>query len=502
MNIEGLFHSPGRGISDFARAQVLLFRQDPSLQDYFMQLELDDRDGPLASRQNLRSRSQLSSWIIGGLDNASRVGQSRRIKADVLFCPMPYFGRESENRLLVRTLLGLVQTDARVVCLLMGNAPCRAEIDEQLKAAGRSSQVEFVDPTSCSSLFEARVRARVVRMRAEKAFNDSVSILEPEGLSASQKLKPGFNEVARFVEAWQRLADNIEFDAVIARCHWHTLCSPVCRTALQRDKPVITFQQGVIGHSLDMPVTASKYVAFGHSSASFLERANRLFFDAVDAPVPPVEYVPGGSLIDDLRVLPDQFALQTLLIVDVPSAQSNFYGVESQCQALLELADKLLSGCSSVRRIVIRPHPFWGNLNFEECHRLVRKYPGRCEISHPSWSLDDDLRRSSAVIGIFSGVLTVASTCGLPTIFLQTEGGFTTGDLACFSPQQTLMPEEAYLEIERIFSDRHAYEQARAAALQNGREYYQDGRNADLSGSFFDRLLSERTLSEVPVESK
>lgn len=502
MNTEVLFHSPESGIAEFEETQVHLFRQDARLQDYFMQLQLDAEDRSRASSHSLRSRNRLSSWLIEGADKVNRSGKSRRIKTDVLFCPMPYFGRESENRLLVRTLMGLVQTDARILCLLLGNAPCRAEIDEKLKAAGREGQVEFLDPTTCSNLFEARVRARMVRMRADAVFNQTVSILEPYGLSPSTAVISGFQEVARFVEAWERLADNVEFDAVVARCHWHALCSSVCRTAQERGKPSVTFQQGVIGHSLDVPVTASKYVAFGRASASFLERANKHFFNAAELPEPSVEYVPGGSLIDDLKILPDQFAHQTLLMVDVPTAQADFYGVAPQCQALLELADALLSRCASLRRIVIRPHPFWSNLDFEGCHRLARKYPTRCELSHPSWPLDDDLRRSSAVMGIFSGVLTVASACGLPAIFLQTAGGFTTGDLACFSPQQTLLPDEAFSHIDRIFSDRQAYSQARAVAIQNGREYYHEGSNADLSGSFFERLLSKETFAEALVESK
>ena len=106
---------------------------------------------------------------------------------------------------------------------------------------------------------------------------------------------------------------------MVARCHWHPLCSPVCRTARQRGKPVITFQQGVIGHTLDVPVTASKYVAFGQSSASFLARMNRRFFQAAGMPEPPVEYVNGGCLFDTVIALPDQFAHQTLLMVDVPT---------------------------------------------------------------------------------------------------------------------------------------------------------------------------------------
>ena len=276
---------------------------------------------------------------------------------------------------------------------------------------------------------------------------------------------------------------------MVARCHWHVLCSPVCRTALQRAKPVITFQQGVIGHTLDVPVTASKYVAFGHPSASFLARVNNRFFQAAGLREPSVEYVNGGCLFDTVIELPDQFDNQTLLMVDVPGGQNDFYGIESQCSALLQLAERLLTADLPLRRLVIRPHPYWSNLDFEACQRLVREHSTRCELSHPVWSLEDDLRRSSAVVGIFSGALTVASACGLPTIFLETEHGYTTGDLACFSPRQTLLPDAAFCEIGKLLSDRRAYTEARTDALRNAREYYTNGANLKFTGEFFERLL-------------
>ena len=102
--------------------------------------------------------------------------------------------------------------------------------------------------------------------------------LNPTALQPGLEVKPTFEHVAFFVESWERLAPWLEFDALVARCHWHVLCSAVCRTALQRGKPVVTFQQGVITHTLDAPVTASKYVAFGPSSASFMAKVNRAFF--------------------------------------------------------------------------------------------------------------------------------------------------------------------------------------------------------------------------------
>jgi hypothetical protein len=178
-------------------------------------------------------------------------------------------------------------------------------------------------------------------------------------------------------------------------------------------------------------------------------------------------------------------------MVDEPTdcGQSRFYSLENQSQALLELANRLLAADPPLRRLIIRPHPFWNNLDFAACQRLVREHPDRCELSHPAWSLEDDLRRSSVVVGIFSGVLTVASACGLPAIFLQTDEGYVTGDLACFSPRQTLRPDAAFCAISGILSDRQAYAEARKEAVRNAREYYAEGTNLDLTGAFFERLL-------------
>ena len=417
-----------------------LYRHDTSLQDYFHPLQLDMLAKSEGNSDGDRTSNQLVSWAIRGADGISKLAYRQRIKTDVLFCPMPYFNRKTENIFLMRSLLGLAETGAKILCLLPSSSPLRDELDQQLKTVGRSGQVDFLDPATSLNRIEARTRARMSTIRGSLAFEKAVSILEPYQLMPGRAAKAGFAQIAHFVEAWERLAPRIEFDSVVARCHWHTLCSSVCRTAQERGKPVITFQQGVIGHTLDVPVTASKYVAFGRSSATFLEKANKRFFQAAGMPQIATEYVPGGCLYDTITPLPNQFDQQSLLIVDVPMAQDDFYGTENQCQALLQLAEKLLASPIPLRKIIIRPHPYWSNLDFAACQRLAREYPTRCELSHPAWSLEDDMRRSSAVAGIFSGVLTVAAACGLPTIFLETEDGYQTGDLACFSPHRRYCP--------------------------------------------------------------
>ena len=500
MDLHDLFRSSnGSLLKAFAQMQLHLYRHDASLQDYFMTLHSETFAGPRATSHNRQPVSRYIEGAIHVADRISRFRSRRRIKADVLFCPMPYFDRRTENQFLIRTLLALAQTDATILCLLPVGAPCRDELNARLAAAGRAGQITFIDPAAPFNPIEARSRSEVSRLRGRAAFDETVQILEPYQLSPGLEVKANFEHVAFFTESWERLAPWVEFDALVARCHWHVLCSSVCRTALERGKPVITFQQGVITHTLEAPVTASKYVAFGPSSASFMAKVNRAFSKAVGMAESPVEYISGGSLYDTITALPDQFDRETLLMVDEPTdrGQSRFYSLESQSQALLDLAKRLLAAGPPLRRLIIRPHPFWSNLDFAACQRLVREHPDRCELSHPAWSLEDDLRRSSVVVGIFSGVLTVASASGLPTIFLQTDDGYATGDLACFSPNQTLLPDAAFCAISRILSNRQAYTEAGTEALRNAREYYANATNLDLTGAFFERLLSTGHMTKA-----
>jgi hypothetical protein len=500
MDLHDLFRSPnGSLLEAFAQMQLHLYRHDVSLQDYFMTLHSETFAGPRASSRNRQSVSRYIEGAIHVADRISRFRPRRRIKADVLFCPMPYFDRRTENQFLIRTLLALAQTDATILCLLPNGAPCRDELNTRLAVAGRAGQITFIDPAAPLNPLEARSRSEVARLRGRAAFDETVQILEPYQLSPGLEVKGKFEHVAFFSESWERLAPWVEFDALVARCHWHVLCSSVCRTALARGKPVVTFQQGVITHTLEAPVTASKYVAFGPSSASFMAKLNRAFSKVVGMPESPVEYISGGSLYDTITALPDQFDRRTLLMVDEPTdrGQSRFYSLESQSQALLDFAERLLAAGPPLRRLIIRPHPFWSNLDFAACQRLVREHPDRCELSHPAWSLEDDLRRSSVVVGIFSGVLTVASACGLPAVFLQTEDGYATGDLECFSPTQMLQHDAAFCAISKILSDRQAYAEAQAVALHNAREYYANGTNLDLTGAFFERLLRTEPATSV-----
>jgi hypothetical protein len=497
MDIDDFFHAPQSSIAKFAEMQVHLYRHDVSLQDYFHALDREVFSGP---RKPLNARAPFNSlvtWSFRAADKTTQVLKSRRFKTDILFAPTPYFGRKTEIRFLVRTLLGLAHTGAEILCLLPLYAPVRQELESELATAGYSKQVTFLDPGMPLNPVEGRMRTIAAKLRGREAFEKTVQILEPFGLSPTGSALPDFERTAQYIEAWERLAPSIEFDAVVARCHWYDLCSSVCRTGMQRGKPVITFQQGVVDHTLDVPITASKFVAFGASSASVLAQSNRKFFDAVGSPEPPVEFFDAGSLFDLIVPLPDQFSLQSVLLIDFHSVPGDPWGTEREVQALLQLAEKLLSAKLPLRRLVMRPHPHWNDHDLGACLQLVREHRDVCELSHPAWPLEDDLRRSSVVIGISSGVLTVASASGLPTIFLRTEQGLRTRDLECFSPEQTLLPDAAFREVSRLLTDRECFAEARDVAMRNASEYYTSGANAPLDGPFFTRLLSREPVKKA-----
>jgi len=491
MDIDDLFHSPQNNVARLAEMQVHLYRHDVALQDYFRALDNEVFVGSRHAPSVLRATNPRLTWPFRAANKAAQILRSRRFKTDILFVPTLYFGRKSEIRLLTKTLLGLAQTGAEILCLLSALAHFRKELDQELEAAGCSKQVTFLDPSMPMSPLEGRMRAKAARFRARAAFEETVQILEPFGLSPTGSVIPDFESTARHIEAWERLAPSIDFDAVVARCHWYDLGSPVCRTGIQRGKPVITFQQGVVDHTLDVPITASRFVAFGAPSASVLAESNRRFFDAVGSPEPPVEYINAGSLFDVLLPLPDQFSVRSLLLIDFHSVPGDPWGTAKEVQALLQLAEKLLSARLPLNRLVIRPHPHWNDHDLGACLELVREHRDVCELSHPVWPLEDDLRRSSVVVGIASGVLTVASASGLPTIFLRTEQGFAIRDLECFAPAQTLLPDAAFRQVCRLLNDHETYVEARKVAMRNASEYYAGGVNAALDGAFFTRLLSD-----------
>jgi hypothetical protein len=164
-----------------------------SLQDYFTMLQLDELASPRARSSKQRASDRLLPWAARSADRVCQLRPRRKIKTDVLFCPTLYFGRGTENRLLIRTLLGLAQTDAKILCLLPSDAPCRQEIETQLALGGRSGQVSFVDPIASSNPVEAGLRSQVARIRGAPPLKRLSGFLSRTGLARRTKSYPASN---------------------------------------------------------------------------------------------------------------------------------------------------------------------------------------------------------------------------------------------------------------------------------------------------------------------
>src|ERR1035441_495713 len=133
IDFQNLFHcSSGSQVAAFSQAQLHLYRHDVSLQDYFLPLQ-GKMNGLRFNHGDQRPSKRSFASAPLGANKVSRLLRRKKIKADVLFCPAPYFLRNTETQFLIRALLGLAQTDSTILCLLPLDAPCRDELNARLE---------------------------------------------------------------------------------------------------------------------------------------------------------------------------------------------------------------------------------------------------------------------------------------------------------------------------------------------------------------------------------
>jgi hypothetical protein len=84
---------------------------------------------------------------------------------------------------------------------------------------------------------------------------------------------------------------------------------------------------------------------------------------------------------------------------------------------------------------------------------------------------------------LFSGALTVAAACGVPTVFLWKAGWFYTPDLACFE-ECFVSSEEALHRVWELMTSSTAYAQWQRFAIAGAEGYYFRRQQADLDSVF------------------
>jgi hypothetical protein len=274
---------------------------------------------------------------------------------------------------------------------------------------------------------------------------------------------------------WQRLRPLLDYDRLIVRNHFGSLDSVIALDGLLQGKQVITLQHGVISSSGFFPVLADTVITFGEASASFLKRADAHFGELTGTVPFARRYIPAGSLFDEIMDVGDTFACRTLLVIDQDNRDALFYGLQPAFDALHRVAT-LCTRYTPGLKVIYRPHP-----SVEKVPEWVTTLQGHDTdvVVSRGRPVLDDIRQSTVAISLFSGALTIAAACGVPSIFLWREGWFYTPDLACFG-DCFACPEEALRRVGDVVTDRTAYSRWRAVATAAAEKYYSERRCATL----------------------
>lgn len=472
------FSFPNRGVAEaLATAQILLYKVSPDFQNYFYSIQKNVGFTP-------KSETPVKKTVLSSLARSVRTLSAaipkQRIKVDVVVCGTWLWERRQENELLINLLKGLLKQDISVLCLLHKGSSVR-----QMRSLA-DGKLTFLDPAGVLGRLDARFGLGIARHKAMQDFEQARQILKPHGIYLYESALPEFEWAAARLLEWATWSPYIEFETAIVRCHWLPLCSAIAHSGWQRHKKVVTLQQGVVGHTLDIPILAHQYLCFGESSENLLRKMEARFFQATEQKNICQDYVRVGAIFDPILEL-NNFREKTVLILDQTTRWANhLYGLEEQEAALTRLVAQLGEGERGISKVIIRPHP--ASTDLQKWQQLASSLD-KCELSERKFSLSDDLNRSSVTISIFSGGSVAAAAGGLPSFFIRTPNGYYTPDLACFE-EQCLSSDRLLSTIERLCTDEQYYRQVQQQCSQAAQIYYENNRACEFNDKLIDKILN------------
>jgi hypothetical protein len=279
---------------------------------------------------------------------------------------------------------------------------------------------------------------------------------------------------------WERVSSYLEYDNFIVRNHFGSIDSVIALDSLLRGKHVVTLQHGVISSMGFFPILANTVITFGRASAEFLRRMDASFGQQTGTLPFARRFVLAGSLFDEIEEVGDTFHHRTLLVIDQDNpAARRYYGLDDALSGLHEVVTRCAREIGSIT-IIYRLHP--SAKRVPEWVQRIQSECGNVQISQ-GVPLLEDLKRSTVALGLFSGALTVAAACGVPTFFLWEKGWFYTPDLECYE-EVFVDRNEAVEEIEATFRYPNHYNLCRSMSTWGSERYY-NGRKA----CSFDGLL-------------
>ena len=450
-----------------------------NLQSYFQSsaLEITDRTSPFR-------RSRLG----GSLSLICRplVRLRRRIKkVDALV--VGESSRPSDVRMMKRLVTTLAQGGLSVAYL--GSLE-RQEMATWVEEQGLNG-VEVINLSQTLGRWEQIAVRRATASEAARDWQTIADLLCGEPVSLTGDYVNRMRRIARIKLLWSWVGKSIAFDFAIVRNHQSPLSACVALNAIAAGKPTVSFQHGVISTYCGyLPVVATRLVCYGQASIEILRASDQSLADRAGRRPFCKQFVPAGSLVDDIDPFPSRYEERTLLVIDQDKNKhvNQFYGISFEFDALQATVRTVLERIPQISRVIVRAHP--SNKNPDRWLSLAVEYPHRIEISPPSHGLNFDLSRSSVAIGLFSGALVTAAACGVPSMFLWKPGWYYTPDLACFTTDFFVSPESVPGYLSKVLSTPDVYNEARDKAIAVSKQYYHNGETCMFSPEFVESLLT------------
>ncbi len=377
--------------------------------------------------------------------------------------------RQTEMRMMHRLVSAMLERGARLAYLVRFGSTeheCLRPLEEQ-----HPQQLRLVDLYHGLGADRRRLSAAAV----QQAWNHFcvVNDLIGKELRISEQTFSFFLGAMVRRMLWERLKPFLVYERLLVRNHFGSLDSVIALDTLLEGKPVVTLQHGVISSSGFFPVLATTVLTFGQSSADFLKREDERFARWCNTSVYARNYIPVGSLFDEIHSVPEGFQYRAVLLIDQYNpAASAFYGLEEAFRRLPEVVLEVARRVAGAR-IILRLHP-----SQQQVPEWVKDASANIVISQ-GVPLHEDLARSTLAVGLFSGALTIAAASGVPTFFLWEPEWFYTPDLSCFANGNFVSAEEFVERAVACLTSRDAYQQERRLAMHNAEGYYAGGRQVD-----------------------
>lgn len=372
--------------------------------------------------------------------------------------------RATERKMMVRLTDALLQSGATVGYLV----PFGTEEHQQIASLQEkySAQVTLID--LYAGIHGQRRRLSACAMPRAWRHVEQINELLDSDLRISPTTFSFFLGGMAKRLLWERISPYLEYENLIVRNHFGSLDSVIALDGLLKGKHVVTLQHGVISSMGFFPILADTVVTFGKASAEFMQKVDARFGEQTGTLPFARKFVPAGSLFDDIEDVGDTFRHRSLLVIDQDNlAARRFYGLDDAVAKLQEVVARCAREIEGIT-IIYRLHPSakgvpgWVQAIQREC--------GTLQVSQGA-PLLDDLKRSTAALGLFSGALTIAAACGIPTFFLWEEGWFYTPDLECFADAFVESTELTQF-IHSVVTFQRDYAGWRAKALKSSEQYY------------------------------